>query len=272
MEENKTTEEPVVEDGTIENFGYDPCTLHTDELIGLPYVEKITIDKTHTTLIGNVEQRIAFCISWAKYMSEVENPKTTAVNPAFVEKGGKPILYAPLDEVLNNARPVLGKYGLSFMQVPEVEAGKVSIQNIIIHESGYMIGFPQFSLQSIKVDAQSTISLLTYARRGSFNPIFGVHGEVDDDGNTNADKTPKKTETTKTEIPEDVKSKQKLVCAVLKELIEGKKEDTKYKDSLYLIVKNTCGATNPNSITDIKLLDATYTALDKIRTEQKAGT
>jgi hypothetical protein len=271
MEENKTTEGSVVEDGTIENFGYNPCVLHTDELIGLPYVEKITIDKTHTTIIGNVEQRIAFCISWAKYMCEVENPKTTAVNPAFVERGGKPILYAPLDEVLNNARPVLGKYGLGFMQVPEVEAGKVSIQNIITHESGFIMGFPQFSLQAIKVDAQSTISLITYARRGSFNPIFGTHGEVDNDGNDNGDKTPKKPDTTKTEIPEDVKSKQKLVCAVLKELIDIKKDDIKYKDSLYLVVKNICGATNPNSVADIKLLDATYAALDKIRTEQKAG-
>lgn len=272
MDTEKAAVETVIINGDAETFGYEPNQFHTDELIGLPYIEKIALKETTiTNIYGTNEQRIALFTAYSQYIGEIQNPKTTAVNPAFVEKGGKPILYAPLDEVLNNSRPVLAKYGLGFFQIPTVETGKVSIQTVVTHKDGAFISFPQFSLQSVKADPQSTISLLTYARRGSFNPIFASHGEVDLDGNTGVDKTPKKPETTKPGIDEDVKGKQKLVCGVLKELIDGKKDDTKYKDGLYLIVKNTCGATNPNSVTDTKLLDDTYAALDKIRTEQKAG-
>lgn len=272
MDTEKAAIETGVVDGTVETFGYEPNQFHKDELIGLPYIEKLALkDSEDIEIYGSSEQRTEMFKDWSNYIGEIQNPINTAMNPAFVEKGGKLIPYAPLDEVLNNARPVLSKYGFGIIQVPTAPAGKVSVKTILTHKSGGFMSFPSFSLQTVRADAQSVISSLTYARRGSLNPLLATHGETDDDGNSLVNKDTKKPETTKPDVPEDLKTKQKLVCSVLKELIDVKKDDAKYKESIYTVVKNNCGVMNPNSVTDITLLDATYAALDKIRTEQKAG-
>lgn len=260
--------ETGVVDGAVETFGYEPNQFHKDELIGLPYIEKLALkDSEDIEIYGSNEQRIEMFKDWSGYIGEIQNPINTAMNPAFVEKGGKLIPYAPLDEVLNNARPVLAKYGFGIIQVPTAPAGKVSVKTILTHKSGGFMSFPSFSLQTVRADAQSIISSLTYARRGSLNPLLSTHGETDDDGNAAAGNTSKEGKTPKVEVPEEIKGKQKLVCSVLKELLDGGAK----KDEMYSVVEAACGAKNPNAVKDIKLLDAAYTALDKIRTDKKAG-
>lgn len=62
--------------------------------------------------------------AWSEYIGEVSNPLKTAAN---YNKGN----YAPLDEVLNETRPLLAKHGFGIMQVPVADGNKVSLTTMI---------------------------------------------------------------------------------------------------------------------------------------------
>lgn len=141
-------------------------------------------------IFGNEDQRVAMFKDWAAYIGEIQNPDNTAINPFFKKPDGSGSLYAPLDEVLNNARPTLSKYGFGILQSPTAETGRVSVQTILVHKSGGIISFPALTIPISKNDAQGIIAAVTYARRGSLNPILVTHGETDDDGNTAAQGKP----------------------------------------------------------------------------------
>ena len=55
-----------------------------------------------------------------KFQAEVKNPSNSAVNPFFKSK------YAPLNEILNDVRPLLAKHGLSVYRCPPA-MGKMSL-------------------------------------------------------------------------------------------------------------------------------------------------
>lgn len=216
---------------------------------------------------GLPSQRQAYLEDWSKYIGEVQNPYTNASNTFLKKPDGTASLYAPLDEVLNRTRPVLSKYGFGLTQIPRAETGKVSVQTMISHKGGAYMIYPSLTMPVVKNDPQTLIAGITYARRGSLNPILATHGEKDEDGNgLGADGKGKKPETPKS-TPEDVVTKQKLVISLAKELIDGGTDREKVNSTL----ETTCQSKNPNSVKDIKLLDAAYTALDKIRADKKVG-
>ena len=269
MEEQAAVETGVV-DGTVETFEYEPNQFYKDEVIGLPYIEKVTLkDSDDVEIYGSGEQRIEMFTDWASYIGEIQNPNNTSINPFFKKADGTGTLYAPLSEVLNTIRPVLAKYGFGIIQIPISKTGQMSIKTILTHKSGGFMNFPNFTIPVTKNDPQGILSTETYARRGSLNPLMGVQGEVDDDGNslTGKDKEKPKSETPKATVSEDVVAKQKLVISLAKELIDGGTDREKVNTTL----ETTCQSKNPNSVKDIKLLDAAFTALDKIRTDKKAG-
>lgn len=169
MEEKENV---IVEESTElleESFEHSSITLKNAE-----YIE----------IFGNDEQRSEMFKDWAGYIGEIQNPDNTATNPFFKKPDGSGSLYSPLDEVLNNARPTLSKYGFGILQSPTAETGRVSVQTILVHKSGGIISFPVLTIPVSKNDAQGVIAAVTYARRGSLNPILATHGETDDDGNT----------------------------------------------------------------------------------------
>jgi hypothetical protein len=180
MEENKEVSE------TVDNVE-DMCAEMQDVIVDdYGYI----IEETENmSIFGCYHQRQEMFEDWAKYIGEVQNPNNTKQN-LFLKNS-----YAPLDEVLNVTRPLLSKYGFGIMQFPKSDGTQVSVQTILTHKSGAMISFPKFTLTVAKADAQSIIAGVTYARRGSLNPILATHGENDDDGNIAAgnDKKAKKT-------------------------------------------------------------------------------
>jgi hypothetical protein len=123
--------------------------------------------------------------AYAQFQKEVVNPTNTAKNPQFKS------YYAPLDEVINTAKPVLAKYGLSVLQSTGSQGEAVSITSILLHESGEYIQSDELILPAYQTkgggvkefNAQGAGSAITYGRRYSLSAILGLSSEDDDDGN-----------------------------------------------------------------------------------------
>lgn len=113
----------------------------------------------------------------SKFQSEVKNPANSANNPFFKSK------YAPLNEILNDCRPLLSKHGLSVIQSPSGDGVDISITTMLLHESGEWIESDPLTLKAVKADPQGAGSCITYSRRYSLAAILGISSEDDDDGN-----------------------------------------------------------------------------------------
>jgi len=109
----------------------------------------------------------------SKAQGEVENASKASVNPHFKSK------YADLAEVLNTVRPVFASCGLSFVQMPSFLDSVVSVETMLVHESGEWIS-ETASSPITKQDAQGVGSAITYLRRYSLAAFAGIAQEDDD--------------------------------------------------------------------------------------------
>src|SRR5690625_4310273 len=116
-------------------------------------------------------------IALAKFQAEVKNPKNTADNPFYKSK------YAPLQDVLNEVRPLLSKHGLSVIQSPSGDGENISVTTLLLHESGEWIEFDPLVLKAEKITPQGAGIAVTYGRRYSLSAVLGISSEDDDDGN-----------------------------------------------------------------------------------------
>jgi len=112
----------------------------------------------------------------AAAQGELANASKNAKNPHFRSS------YADLGEILNVVRPVFAKHGLGIMQMPDYEAGVVTVETLVTHASGEYIS-SQTRLPVGKQDAQGVGGAITYARRYSLAAVAGI-GQEDDDGNS----------------------------------------------------------------------------------------
>jgi hypothetical protein len=113
----------------------------------------------------------------SRFQGDVKNPKNTEKNDFYNTK------YAPLNEFLNEVRPVLARYGLSVMQFPECDGQNVTVTTLLMHNSGEWIESEPLTLKADKVTPQGAGSALTYARRYAVSAILGLSSDDDDDGN-----------------------------------------------------------------------------------------
>jgi len=150
----------------------------------------------------------------SKFQGEITNPKNTAKNPQFNSK------YAPLQDILALARPILSKQGLSVLQSTTGDLENVTISTMLLHESGQYMETEQFILkgeQSIRgggkvLNVQGAGSMITYIRRYQLTAILGLASEDDDDGNHASKKDDKKEQPQQTPTIDKIKieSIQKL--------------------------------------------------------------
>jgi hypothetical protein len=117
-------------------------------------------------------------VALIKFQAEVQNPKNTADNPFYKSK------YAPLNEILNDVRPLLSKHGLGVIQSPSGDGEKITIHTMLVHESGEWIEFDPLTLKAEKITPQGAGVAITYGRRYSFSSVTGIASEPDDDGNS----------------------------------------------------------------------------------------
>jgi hypothetical protein len=133
----------------------------------------------------------------SKFQGEVTNPKNSAKNPQFNSK------YAPLQDILALARPLLAKQGLSLIQGTTGDLENVTISTMLIHESGQYIETEPFILkgeQTLKgggkvLNVQGAGSMITYIRRYQVSAILGLSSEDDDDGSRGSKPTKGQQET-----------------------------------------------------------------------------
>ena len=96
--------------------------------------------------------------------------------------GGFKSKYADLAACVEAVIDSLNSNGLALIQKPSGDDSKVTVETILIHESGEQMSFGSFSIPVSKHDAHGTMSALTYCRRGSLMAAMGIAPE-DDDGN-----------------------------------------------------------------------------------------
>jgi len=97
-------------------------------------------------------------------------------NPFFKSK------YADLSEVIRAIKEPFATNGLSYVQFPIEEGGRVGIETMLMHESGEFLS-NSFTVNLSKQDAQGAGSAITYCRRYGLQAVAGIPSE-DDDGNT----------------------------------------------------------------------------------------
>lgn len=112
----------------------------------------------------------------SKLQGEIQN--------VFKGKKGYGYNYADLASILEDVRPLLSKYGLSIIQLPGNSGDSVSIETVIMHESGQYIA--ETILMPVDVGkgmtrAQAIGSVISYARRYSLTSALGI-AQTDTDG------------------------------------------------------------------------------------------
>ena len=125
-------------------------------------------------------------IAMNKAQAEMGGAHKGANNPFFKSK------YADLASVVQAVKEPFANNGLSYVQFPIEENGRIGVETILMHESGEWLS-GGFTVQLSKQDAQGAVSCITYCRRAGLQSVAGIPSE-DDDGNeaSKGNKTPTK--------------------------------------------------------------------------------
>jgi hypothetical protein len=93
--------------------------------------------------------------------------------------------FATLPDVLDVARPVLHAHGLAHVQLVATEPFEkgvhVTVQTMLVHQSGATFTSPTLRLTSASPDPQRVGTAITYGRRYSLMATLGIIGDDDDD-------------------------------------------------------------------------------------------
>jgi hypothetical protein len=109
----------------------------------------------------------------------------TATNPHFKSR------YADLSACVEAVDDAFLSVGIvMYQETFESDIG-VTVETVLLHESGEMIRCGKLHMPASKHDAQGFMSALTYCRRGSLMSACGIAPE-DDDGNAAAKSAPAK--------------------------------------------------------------------------------
>jgi hypothetical protein len=115
----------------------------------------------------------------SKAQSEFPFVPMNATNPFLHNR------YADLGAVIETAKPILAKHGLSVSQLVSGTDGAVGISTILMHSSGEWLS-SHVSLpmgeEKGKSMAQVAGSIVTYLRRYSYASILGLYADEDTDG------------------------------------------------------------------------------------------
>lgn len=111
--------------------------------------------------------------------AELRPAAMNATNPFLKSK------YADLGSVIDAARPVLAKNGLSYSQLPIGDGQTIGVETILMHSSGEWVA-SQISLAAMeergKSAAQVAGSIITYLRRYALAAALGIYADEDTDG------------------------------------------------------------------------------------------
>ena len=115
----------------------------------------------------------------AKAQAEMPAVEKNATNPFLKNR------YADLGAVIEAAKPILAKNGLSVVQMPVSLDNSIGVTTMLMHESGEWLEgtiFLPIGDEKGKSVAQVTGSVITYLRRYSYASILGMYADEDTDG------------------------------------------------------------------------------------------
>lgn len=112
--------------------------------------------------------------SLAKAQGEMKHAKKNATNPHFRSS------YANLESTLDACKEPLAKYGLSVVQMPFDNDGRIGVETILLHESGEWIKGNLAVKMTQETNPQNAGSILSYLRRYSLQAAVGIATEDDD--------------------------------------------------------------------------------------------
>ena len=118
-------------------------------------------------------KEIAIAMNNAQH--EMGGASKGAENPFFKST------YADLGSVIQVVKEPFFNNGLSYVQFPIEENGRIGVETILMHVSGEWLS-SSFTVQLTKQDAQGAGSAITYCKRYSLQAVAGIPSE-DDDGN-----------------------------------------------------------------------------------------
>lgn len=123
-------------------------------------------------------------VAMNKAQSEMSGAHKGSNNPFFKSK------YADLSAVVQAVKEPFANNGLSYVQFPIEENGRIGVETILMHSSGEWLS-NSFTVQLSKQDAQGAGSAITYCRRYGLQAVAGIPSD-DDDGNAASSKGPSK--------------------------------------------------------------------------------
>lgn len=163
-----------------------PCVAVVGATLIFWWVAMIILTTTPTDCgeqsMNKSESIAALAKALAAAQGDIENPQKNAVNPHFRNR------YADLAELTRATRPVFASHGLAISQWLGFEDGKVTVETILMHESGEWLS-NLAATPAPKQDPQGIGSAQTYLRRYSWAAVCGVAQE-DDDGHAASITTP----------------------------------------------------------------------------------
>lgn len=126
--------------------------------------------------MNNGEDRAKFFTAMAKAQGEFSE--------VLKSKEGYGYKYATLHSILDMARPILNRNGISISQSWSIEEDKVNLTTTLMHESGYTVAdtcsAPLIELKSCN-SLQSAGASITYVRRYHLEAVLGIAGDEDTD-------------------------------------------------------------------------------------------
>lgn len=126
----------------------------------------------------------------AKAQGELKPASMNATNPFLKSR------YADLGSVIEAAKVVLPKHGLSVSQLVSSDADKIAVTTILMHASGQWLKDTASLVMGEergKSAAQVAGSIITYMRRYAYASIVGIYADEDTDGETKVQPAPVKT-------------------------------------------------------------------------------
>jgi hypothetical protein len=120
-----------------------------------------------------------FAPAFVRVQAAIQPVIKARTNPAF--KGDRPVTYADLASILEEALPILAANGFGLMQFPSTENNQLALMSMLIHESGEFVS-ATMPLLLQKADPQGEGSAISYGRRYAACAILGIR-TIDDDGN-----------------------------------------------------------------------------------------
>lgn len=121
---------------------------------------------------------------------EMKPAAMNATNPFLKNR------YADLGSIIEAARPVMTKNGLTFTQLVYRDETGIGVETVLMHASGEWISSRlsvEVGEERGKSTAQVAGSVITYLRRYALAAILGIYADEDTDGNSH-EKQPQKRE------------------------------------------------------------------------------